>query len=104
MNPMELSDGNLALYINKIHYLNATKRFEQSKVYIETLIEAFPCSIELWIELLSIPGQNITEVSIRRTIRLIFLVCRSSNVQENQRGFIMNLSIHCRQIWILNRC
>jgi hypothetical protein len=28
MNPMELSDVNFALYINKIHYLNATKRYE----------------------------------------------------------------------------
>ena len=31
MNPMELSDVNFALYINRIHYLNATKRFEYNK-------------------------------------------------------------------------
>ena len=40
-------------------------RFDQSKLYIETLIEAFPCSIELWIELLLNPelSQHIPEVN-----------------------------------------
>jgi hypothetical protein len=33
MNPMELSEMNFALYINKIHYLNATKRFEKLSFY-----------------------------------------------------------------------
>ncbi len=86
MNPLELSDANFALYINKIHYLNATKRYEklngngqsdllfsrfdQSKVYTETLLEAFPYSIELWIELLLNPGvsENMTEVNGREMI------------------------------------
>jgi len=96
MNPMELSDVNFALYINKIHYLNVTKRFDQSKVYIETLIEAFPCSIELWIELLLNPDlkQNIPEVNIREIIRSISLFYRFSNAQENQLEFIMNFSTH----------
>jgi hypothetical protein len=67
MNPLELSDVNFALYINRIHYLNATKRFDQSKIYIETLIEAFPCSIELWIELLLNPesSEHIPEVNTK---------------------------------------
>jgi hypothetical protein len=40
-------------------------RFDQSKIYTETLIEAFPNSIELWIELLVNPevSQNIPEVN-----------------------------------------
>ena len=40
-------------------------RYDQSKLYTETLIEAFPSSIELWIELLLNPemSQNIPEVN-----------------------------------------
>lgn len=30
MNPMELSENNLSLYINRFHYFNATKRFERN--------------------------------------------------------------------------
>ncbi len=74
-------------------------RFDQSKVYIETLIEAFPCSIELWIELLLIPeiSENITEVNFLEKIfnRFIFnLFYRLLNVLEKQQEFIMNLFIH----------
>lgn len=79
MNPIELSESNFPLYINRFHYFNATKRFgrkrfvflksidcrfDQGKVYLETLIEAFPYSIELWLELLSTIEQSdmISEV------------------------------------------
>jgi hypothetical protein len=51
-------------------------RFNQSKIYTETLIEAFPCSIELWIELLVNPEtlQNINEVNLRRKNFFLFLI------------------------------
>jgi hypothetical protein len=47
-------------------------RFDQSKIYIETLIEAFPCSIELWIELLVNPeiSQNISEVNFKENFSI----------------------------------
>lgn len=60
ITPLELNDTNLPLYINKLHYLNATNRYEQSKKFVETLIETFPYSIELWIELLLNPQQSKT--------------------------------------------
>lgn len=43
-----------------------SNRYEQSKVYTETLIDAFPYSIELWIELLLNPQllPNISEVNL----------------------------------------
>ncbi|CAF1294696.1 unnamed protein product [Adineta steineri] len=63
VNSMELLENNLALFINKLHYLNATKRFNESQCYNELLLETFPYSIELWIELLINPelSQHIPE-------------------------------------------
>ncbi len=89
INSIELSDGYLALYINKIHYLNATKRFQQSKVYIETLIEAFPCSIELWIELLLNPGQNITEVNFQENNSIDFFDFVDSRMCKKINGNLL---------------
>ncbi|CAF4609028.1 unnamed protein product [Rotaria sp. Silwood1] len=100
MNSMELSETNFALYINKIHYLNATKRFDQSKLYIETLIEEFPCSIELWIELLLNPeiSNNLTEILERARkitgIYFEFIYCLSSSI--NIQSMLNNESIQTK--------
>jgi hypothetical protein len=77
-------------------------RYDQSKLYIETLIEVFPSSIELWIELLLNPGlsQNIPEVNFREEFFNISftLFSRLSNVLPKQPEYILNLSIH----WYIN--
>lgn len=59
-----LNNNNTKKLSNLLIYIY---RYDQSKNYIETLIEAFPCAIELWIELLVNPeiSQNITEVSLK---------------------------------------
>ncbi|CAF0883727.1 unnamed protein product [Adineta ricciae] len=97
MNPLELSESNSALYINRIHYLNATKRFDQSKLYIETLLEAFPCSIELWIELLIHPGvsQRIPEIleRARKTTGVYFEFIYSLSSTMNVQQLLTNGSI-----------
>ena len=96
MNPMELSESNFPLYINRFHYLNATKRFEQGKAYLETLIDAFPYSIELWTELLSNIEQTdvISEVRNSQLRSLVILeIFRPSTARENPLESIMNLFI-----------
>ncbi|CAF3303105.1 unnamed protein product [Rotaria sp. Silwood2] len=100
INPMELSETNFALYINKIHYLNATKRFDQSKHYIETLIEEFPCSIELWIELLLNPeiSNNLTETleRARKTTGIYFEFIYSLSSSINIQSILNNESIQTK--------
>ncbi|UJR09779.1 hypothetical protein I4U23_014006 [Adineta vaga] len=94
MNPLELSESNLALYINKIHYFNATKRFNQSKLYIETLLEAFPCSMDLWIELLMNPelSQQIPETleRARKTTGIYYEFIYSLSSSMNIQQFFIN--------------
>lgn len=74
MAPLELTDANLPLYMNKIHYFNATNRYEQSTKFIETLIDVFPYSIELWIELLLNPQQS-------RTICQVEILIQFNNIE-----------------------
>ncbi|CAF1143273.1 unnamed protein product [Rotaria sordida] len=94
INPMDLSETNFALYINRIHYLNATKRFDQSKLYIETLLEEFPCSIELWIELLLNPeiSNNPTEIleRARKTTGIYFEFLYSLSSVINIQSMLNN--------------
>lgn len=110
----DLSETSLALAMNRIHYFNATKRFatwgcadrwhrpsfryEQSKVCMETLLESFPSSIELWIEYLLNPTIT-TEISVVRLgsdVRMndsnFFSSCL--NVPLKRRDRIMNWSMH----------
>ncbi|CAF3311754.1 unnamed protein product [Rotaria socialis] len=100
INATELSESDFALYINKIHYLNATKRFDQSKVYIESLIEVFPCSIELWIELLLNPEilKNVPETleRARKTTGIYFEFIYSLSSSINIQSMLNNESIQAK--------
>lgn len=68
-------------------------RFDQRKAYLETLIEAFPYAIELWIELLSTIEQTEAIAEVRKFLSEIVddrQRFRHSIAQENLLESIMN--------------
>ncbi|CAF3255168.1 unnamed protein product, partial [Rotaria socialis] len=74
--------------------------FDQSKVYIESLIEVFPCSIELWIELLLNPEilKNVPETleRARKTTGIYFEFIYSLSSSINIQSMLNNESIQAK--------
>jgi len=69
-------EQHFSIHFNKIHFLNATQRFDLAKVHLENLLEKHPKSVELWIEYLLNP-----EVSSRDDFSTIFQrACDSTGV------------------------
>ncbi|CAF4777116.1 unnamed protein product [Rotaria socialis] len=79
---------------------NLDFQFDQSKVYIESLIEVFPCSIELWIELLLNPEilKNVPETleRARKTTGIYFEFIYSLSSSINIQSMLNNESIQAK--------